>query len=65
VQEEAVLSYAKIIPIIQVLRAETEKGGSYGIYGNPRRVVWFCRKMTTCFEGLCNGFFKTYALIPC
>jgi hypothetical protein len=43
--EEVVLSYAKIIPNVQVLRAETpQKGGSYGFSGNPRRVVRFCRK---------------------
>jgi hypothetical protein len=64
--EEAVLSYAKNSPNVQVLRAETEKeGGSYEISGNPRRVVRFCKKRTVCLEVLCNGFFKTYALIPC
>jgi hypothetical protein len=50
--EEAVLFYAKNSPNVQVLRARTpQKGGSYGFFGNPRRVM--------------NGFFKTYALIPC
>jgi hypothetical protein len=43
--EEAVLSYAKITPNVQVLRAETpKKGGSYGFSGNPRRAVRFCKK---------------------
>jgi hypothetical protein len=64
--KEAIHSYAKIIPNVQVLRDGTEKeGGSYRISGNPRRVIWFCKKMTVCLEVLCNVFFKTYALIPC
>jgi hypothetical protein len=63
--EKVVISYEKIIPNIQVLRVETEKGASYGISRNPRRVVRFYKKRTACFEGLCNGFFKTYALKPC
>ena len=64
--KETVHSYSKIIPNVQVLRAETEKeGGSYRIFGNPRRVVQFCKKRTVCLEVLRNGFFKTYALIPC
>jgi hypothetical protein len=43
--EEAVLSCSKIIPNIQVLRDETpKKRGSYSFSGNPRRVVWFCRR---------------------
>jgi hypothetical protein len=43
--EEHVLSYAKIIPNIKILRAETpQKGGSYKFFGNPRRVVRFSRK---------------------
>jgi hypothetical protein len=38
--EKVVLSYAKISPNVQVLRAETpEKGGSYIFSRNPRRVV--------------------------
>jgi hypothetical protein len=54
--EEVVLSYAKISPNVQVLRAETEKeGGSYEISGNPRRVVRFCKKRTTCFEACAMG----------
>jgi hypothetical protein len=44
VLKEAVHSYAKIIPNVQVLRVETEKGGSYEISGNPRRVVQFLQK---------------------
>jgi hypothetical protein len=43
--EEVVLSYAKISPIVQVLRAKTaQKGGSYGFSGTPWRVVRFCKK---------------------
>jgi hypothetical protein len=43
--KEAVQSYAKITPNVQVLRDETEKeGGSYEISGNPRRVVQFLQK---------------------
>jgi hypothetical protein len=42
--EEVMLSYAKISPNVQVLRAETEKGGAYEISGNPRRIVRFCKK---------------------
>jgi hypothetical protein len=64
--EEVVLSYAKIIPNVQLLRFETEKeGGLYEISRSPRRVIWFCKKRMAFFEGLCNGFFKTYSLIPC
>jgi hypothetical protein len=40
------------------------EGGSYNFFGNPRKVVRFCRKRMT-GSYLCNGFFKTYALIPC
>jgi hypothetical protein len=54
-------------PSVQVLSAEnSQKRRSYGISGNPRRVVQFLqmceRKAGKC---LCNGIFKTYALIPC
>jgi hypothetical protein len=43
--EEAVLSYAQIIPNVQVLRAETpQKGEPYEFSRNPRRAVRFCRK---------------------
>jgi hypothetical protein len=43
--EEDVLSYAKISPNAQVLRAETlQKGGPYRFSRNPRRVVQFYRK---------------------
>jgi hypothetical protein len=43
--EEAVLSYAKIGPNVQVSRVETyQKGGSYEFSRNPRRVIRFCRK---------------------
>jgi hypothetical protein len=49
VLKEYVHSYSKNSPNVQVLRVETEKeGGSYGISGNPRRVVRFCKKRTVC-----------------
>jgi hypothetical protein len=64
--EEAVLSYAKIIPNVQVLRAENI---------SERRVIrifWKHLEGRTVLQEreetgrcLCNGFFKTYALIPC
>jgi hypothetical protein len=43
--EESVLSYAKIIPNVQVLRAETHQTIlPYRFSGNPRRIVRFWRK---------------------
>jgi hypothetical protein len=59
VLEEAILSYAKNIPNIQLLRGETEKeGGPYKISGNPRRVVQFCKSERRLGICLCNGFFQ-------
>jgi len=64
--KEVVPSYEKNSPNIQVLRAKTKnEGGSYGISGNPRMVVRFCKKRMVFLEVFCNGLFKTYALIPC
>jgi hypothetical protein len=64
--KEAVHSYALFIPNVQVSSAETpQKGRSYKISGNPRRVVRFFRSERMIRICLCNGFFKTYALIPC
>jgi hypothetical protein len=64
--KEVVHSYALFSPNVQVLSVGTpQKGGSYGFSGNPRRVVRFCRSERMTGRCLCNGFFKTYALIPC
>jgi hypothetical protein len=64
--KEVVHSYALFSPSVQVTSVETpQKGRSYGISGNPRRVVRFCRSERMTGICLCNGFFKTYALIPC
>ena len=66
VLEEDVLSYAKRIPNVQVLRAENI---------SERRVIrifWKHLEVRTVLQEreetgrcLCNGFFETYALIPC
>jgi hypothetical protein len=64
--EESVHSYTLCIPKLQVESVETpQKGRPYRFFGNPRRVVRFFgrERMTKLY--LCNGFFKTYALIPC
>jgi hypothetical protein len=43
--EEVVVSYAKIIPKVQLLMVGTpQKAGLYKFSGNPRRVIRFCRK---------------------
>jgi hypothetical protein len=47
----------------KVLKQPKREGRTFS--GNPRRVVRFCRREDDLLEGLCNGFFKTYALIPC
>jgi len=64
--EEAILSYSKINPNVQVLSVETpQKGGSYRFSGNPRTVVRFCIHLRMTGRCLCNGLFKTYALTAC
>ena len=65
--KEAVHSYALFSPNIQLSSAKNlQKRRSYGFSGNPRRVVLFLQKRERMVEScLCNGFFKTYALIPC
>jgi hypothetical protein len=64
--KEVVHSYGISSPKVQVPSAETSyKGRSYRISGNPRRVVRFSRREKMAENCLCNGFFKTYALIPC
>jgi hypothetical protein len=64
--KEAIPSCPNFSPNVQVLRVGTlQKGGSYRFSRNPRRVVWFCRNKKMTGRCLCNGFFKTYALIPC
>jgi hypothetical protein len=64
--KEVVHSYALFSPNVQVTSVETpQKGRSYEISRNPRRVVRFCRRERITEICLCNGFLKTYALIPC
>ena len=43
--KEVIHSYGNFIPNAQVPSAETlKRRGSYGFFGNPRRVVRFCRR---------------------
>jgi hypothetical protein len=43
--KEVVHSYALFSPNVQVTSVETpQRGRSYEIFGNPRRVVQFCRR---------------------
>jgi hypothetical protein len=43
--KESVHSYALFSPNVQVKSVETpQRGRSYEISGNPRRVIWFCRR---------------------
>jgi hypothetical protein len=65
--KDAVNFYALFSPNIQVPSAENlHKSRSYKFSRNPRRVIRFLQKRERMVEGcLCNGFFKTYALIPC
>jgi hypothetical protein len=43
--KEAVHSYVLFIPNVQVTSVETpQRGRPYGISGNPRRAVRFCRR---------------------
>jgi hypothetical protein len=64
--KEAVHSYAIFSPNVSVESDETTKQERVvPFYGNLRRAVRFCRREDDLLEGLCNGFFKTYALIPC
>jgi hypothetical protein len=64
--KEAVHFYALFRPNVQMPSSETsQKGRSYGISGNPRRVIQFCKREKMAENCLCNGFFKTYDLIPC
>jgi hypothetical protein len=65
--KEAVHSYAIFSPNVSVKSAETTKQERVVPFfsGNPRRVVRFCIREDDLLEGLCNVFFKTYALIPC
>ena len=64
--KEAIQSYGIFGLKILVPSAETSyKGRSYEISRNPTRVILFCRREKMVENCLCNGFFKTYALIPC
>jgi hypothetical protein len=63
---EEVHPYAIFSPNVSVLNAGTlNKERVVRFSGYPRRVVRILEKRTVGFVGLCNGFFKTYALIPC
>jgi hypothetical protein len=63
---EAVDLCAIFSPNVSILSVGTpKKERVVRIFGNPRRAIRFWRKEDNNFEGLCNGFFKTYALIPC
>jgi hypothetical protein len=65
--KEAIHAYAFFSPNVQVTSAENlQKSMPYDFSGNPRRAVRFLQKRERMPEScLCNGFFKTYALIPC
>jgi hypothetical protein len=65
--KEAVHTYVLFILNVQVSSDENpQKSRPYGFFGNPTRVVWFLQKRERMAgKCLCNGFFKTYALIPC
>jgi hypothetical protein len=65
--KEVVHTYSIFNPNLQVTSDENpQKSRSYGFSGNPRRVVRFLQKRERMVEScLCNGFFKTYAMIPC
>jgi hypothetical protein len=64
--KEVLHSYAKFSPNISVEGAKTtQKGEGRTFSGNPGRVVQIVEKRTDVFESLCNGYFKSYAPIPC
>jgi hypothetical protein len=65
--KEAAHSYALFSPNVQVPSVENlQKSRPYRFSGNLRRAVRFLQKRERMAEScLCNGFFKTYALIPC
>jgi hypothetical protein len=66
VLKEVVHSYVIFSPVVLVESDETtKKKRAIPFSGNPRRVVRFCKREDGLLEGLCNGFFKTYALKPC
>jgi hypothetical protein len=63
---EVIHPYAIFIPNVSILRFGTpQKERVIQIFGNPRRVLRFCIRERTTARSLWNGFFKTYALIPC
>jgi hypothetical protein len=65
--KEVVHSYAIFSPNFQVPSDENlQKSRLHEFSGNPRSVVRFLQKRERMDEScLCNGFFKTYYLIPC
>jgi hypothetical protein len=63
---EAVHPYVIFVPNVLVLSGGTpKKERVVWISENLRRVIRFYRRERTTARSLCNGFFKTYALIPC
>jgi hypothetical protein len=67
VLKEAVHSYSIFNPNVQFPSVENlQKSRSYRFSRTPRRDVQFLQKRERIAENcLCNGFFKTYSLIPC
>jgi hypothetical protein len=52
--KEFVYSYSLFIHNVQVTSVETsQRGRLYEISGNPRRVVWFCRRERGCMKVVC------------
>jgi hypothetical protein len=63
---EAIHPYENSPPNISILSDGTpKKERVVWICGNPRRALRFCRRERMTARRLCNGFFNTYALIPC
>jgi hypothetical protein len=63
---ESIHPYEIFSPNVSILSVGTpKKERVIHISGNPRRVVRFCKRERTTARSLCNGFFKTYAGIPC
>jgi hypothetical protein len=54
-----------LAPTLKYKVLKLAKGGTYFFSETLGGPYGFAERRTTCFEGLCNGFFKTYALIPC
>jgi hypothetical protein len=62
---EAIHPYVIISPSVSILSVGTpKKERVVRSSRNPRRVIRFFKRERTTARRLCNGFFKTYALIP-